>query len=309
MRNEQQPIVPTVVQRSLRHALYVVGVLALTCARVDADSRVESPLWREVKEADVIVVGTITEVRDQGADNSVGTFAVLEVIRGDPTLKTVEVPFPLSHNNMMGVFKNQAGVWLLMKRPTFEFAMKKKEFTSFVKIVAAGKKDDSVLDLFGTSDRYLDSEIVEYASSINLKSPAAIRTASRALASSLWHCRRNAANWLAAAVTTPADAKTALPALIEAASRTEEINKGGNAIARVWAYEAIRSILLRMGATNAEKLPEWRGAVEREVARRSLEGSETATARVKSEAVIHRACDLAKHFLRISPASPESEDR
>jgi hypothetical protein len=288
------------------------------------------PLWRRVGSADVVVSGRVTEMRDEGTDKMVSTISILEVIKGDPKLKTVEVrggrpdcegPIYLS--------KGQAGVWLLTKggdRPaepanTATFDVFPESFVPFAKVLASDKKDDAVLDLFGTASGSLDREIVGDALSINLTSPAAIKTACRALASSDWGCRLDAANWLAATVTTPADAKTALPPLIETASRTEEINKGGNADARAQAYEAIRRILQRMGVSEAEKMPGWRGddeAVKRWLKSgvhvtspiaSTLKDSAKETERTEAEAAIRRACDLAQQFLRVAEAKPHIEGR
>ena len=328
MRNERQPIVSTVVQRSLPHALCVVGVLALTCARVNADSISRRPLCDEVRVADAIVVGTGREA----ADSHFFTIDVSEVIKGDAATKNFEVRCGVGEDGLALGF----GIWLLKdtrqkdrgqrERALFETinlngTCYPEDFKPLVKLLVAGKEDDSVLDLFGTSES-VDMEIVEYASSINLKSPAAIKTASRALASSYWSCRLDAANWLATAVTTPADAKTALPALIGAASRTEEINnKGGNASARAQAYEAIRGILHRMGVSEAEKLPGWRGDDEAVKLRlrsgvhvtspiaRKLEESAKETERTEAEAAIRRACDLAQQFLRAAETKPHIEGR
>ena len=327
MRNEPQPIVSTVVQRSFRHALYVVGVLALTCARVNADSIKRRPLCDEVRVADAIVVGTGREA----ADSHFFTIDVSEVIKGDAATKNLEVRYGVGRDGLRLGY----GIWLLKdtrqkepgqrKRALFETinlngTCSPEDFVPLVKLLIAGKKDDSVLDLFGTSE-HLDMEIVEYASSINLKSPAAIKTASRALASSYSSCRCDAANWLATAVTTPADAKTALPALIEATNRTEEINKGGNASARAQAYKAIRGILHRMGVSEVEKLPGWRGDdeavklwlrsgvhVTSPIARK-LEDSAKETERTEAEAAIRRACDLAQQFLRAVETKPHIEGR
>ena len=328
MSNEQQPIVSTVVRRTLPHALCVVGVLALTCARVNADSIKRRPLCDEVRVADAIVVGTGLEA----ADGQFFMIDVSEVIKGDAAAKNLEVRYGVGRSGRLLGY----GIWLLKNTPQKVPGQRERalfetvnlngtcypeDFKPLVKLLVAGKEDDSVLDLFGTSES-VDMEIVEYASSINLKSPAAIKTASRALASSYWSCRLDAANWLATAVTTPADAKTALPALIGAASRTEEINnKGGNASARAQAYEAIRGILHRMGVSEAEKLPGWRGDDEAVKLRlrsgvhvtspiaRKLEESAKETERTEAEAAIRRACELAQQFLRASETTPHIEGR
>ena len=137
------------------------------------------PLWRCVGSADVIVSGTVCEMRDEGTRRMVSTISVLEVIKGDPTLKTVEVRGGQPH--CMGTIyplKGQAGVWLLEEgkiklgdAATFSFYP--ESFVPFVRLLAEGKKDESVLDLLGASQA-LDKEIVEYASSINLRGPAAL---------------------------------------------------------------------------------------------------------------------------------------
>jgi hypothetical protein len=286
--------------RFLGHSLAVFTVLGMMTGTAWASVKYV-PLWREVGEADVIVSGTLTAVRDEGTDKSVGIISVLEVIRGDPTLKTVEVrPGPRTRDNL-GVSKGQAGVWLLMKaeekpvqpgvwRPTFVFSP--KEFTPLVKMVAWGRKDDSVLALHTGWFDALDMEVIEYATSLKLTGTTAIRTACQALSSPYWSCRAKAANWLAAVVKTPDDARTVLPALIVTASRIENINKGGNASARGTAYEAIRQILLRLGATKAGELPGW-GAVVR-----GLDDSAEEAKRTEAEAAIRQASDLAQAFMQ-----------
>jgi hypothetical protein len=287
--------------RCLAHSLLVITVL-ITMPGVANASVKYVPLWREVGEAELIVSGTIAAVRDEGTDKSVGTIAVLEVIKGDPALKTVEVrPGQLNRFDYPGVSKGQAGVWLLMKaedkpvqpgvwRPTFVFSP--KEFTPLVKMVAWGRKDDSVLALHTGWFDALDMEVIEYATSLELTGTTAIRTACQALSSPYWSCRAKAANWLAAVVKTPDDARTVLPALIVTASRIENINKGGNASARGTAYEAIRQILLRLGATKAGELPGW-GAVVR-----GLDDSAEEAKRTEAEAAIRQACDLAQAFMQ-----------
>jgi hypothetical protein len=307
--------------RFLGHRLAVFTLLGMMTGTAWASVRYV-PLWRQVGKAEVIVSGTITEVRDEGTDKSVGTISVLEVIRGDSTLKTVEVLPGARTRDNMGVSKGQAGVWLLMKggdkppaatntaeyRPTFVFMP--KQFTSLVKMVAAGKKDDSVLALYTGWFDDLDMEVVEYAASLRLTGTTAVRTASHALSSPYWSCRAKVSDWLAEVVTTPDDARTALPALVATASRIENINKNGNADARAQAYEAIRRILLRIGTTNAEKLPGWRGSEDQVKAIQKagvlvinpvvngLRDSAKETERTEAEAAIRRACDLAQAFMQ-----------
>jgi hypothetical protein len=294
-------------------------------------SVVYAPMWICIGGADVVVSGKVTEMRDEGTDKMVSTISILEVIKGDPKLKTVEVRGgrPGCRGSIYPSM-GQTGVWLLTEggdRPAeppnaATFYVFPESFVPFAKVLASGKKDDALLDLYGTASGSLGREIVQYALSINLTSPAAIKTACRALASSDRGCRLDAANWLAATVTTPGDAKTALPALIEAANRTEEINKDRNAGARAQAYEAIRRILQRMGVSEAEKLPGWRGddeavklwlstgahVVTSPIARQ-LEDSAKETERREAEAAVRRACDLAQQFLRSTDASPQNKGR
>ena len=100
--------------RFLGHSLAVFTVLGMMTGTAWA-SVAYVPLWRDIGKADVIVSGTLTEVRDEGTDKSVGTISVLEVIKGDASLKTVEVfPGARTRDNP-GVSRGQAGVWLLMK--------------------------------------------------------------------------------------------------------------------------------------------------------------------------------------------------
>jgi hypothetical protein len=284
-----------------------------------------APMWRCIGGADVVVSGKVTEMRDEGTDKMVSTISILEVIKGDPKLKTVEVRGgrPDCEGSIYPSM-GQTGVWLLTEggdRPAeppnaATFYVFPESFVPFAKVLASGKKDDALLDLYGTASGSLGREIVQYALSINLTSPAAIKTACRALASSDRGCRLDAANWLAATVTTPGDAKTALPALIEAANRTKDAG------ARAQAYEAIRRILQRMGVSEAEKLPGWRGddeavklwlstgahVVTSPIARQ-LEDSAKETERREAEAAVRRACDLAQQFLRSTDASPQNKGR
>ena len=295
--------------RFLEHSLIIFTVLIIMSGGANA-SVMHVPLWRQVEMADVIVSGTITAMRDEGTDKSVGTIAVLEVIRGDATLKTVEVrPGPLSRDNM-GVSKSQAGVWLLKKakdkpptatsayyNPDFDF--QPKIMTPLVKMLVAAKKDDSVLALYTGWFEDLDREVIEYAASLKLTGTTAVRTASHALSSPYWSCRGHASGWLRDVVTTPEDARTALPALMVTANRIEDINKGGNSGARGAVYEAIRQILLRLGVTTAEKLPVvaqlWRG----------LEDSAEETKRSEAEAAIRHASELAQDFMRSQKTKTE----
>ena len=297
-----------------------------------ANASVEyASMWRCICGADVVVSGKVTEMRDEGTDKMVSTISILEVIKGDPKLKTAEVRGgrPGCRGSIYPSM-GQTGVWLLKRggdRPAeppnaATFDVFPESFVPLAKILASDKKDDALLDLFGTASGSLDREIVGYALSNNLTSPAAIKTACRALASSDWGCRLDAANWLAATVTTPSDAKTALPALIEAANRTEEINnKHGNASARAQAYEAIRRILHRMGVSEAEKLPGWRGDDEAvklwiksgvhvtSPIANQLEDTAKETERREAEAAVRRACDLAQQFLRSTDVSPQNKGR
>jgi hypothetical protein len=118
-------------------------------------------------------------MRDEGTRKMVSTISVLEVIKGDPTLKTVEVRGGQPDcRGTIYPLKGQAGVWLLEEgkiklgdAATFSFYP--ESFVPFVRLLAEGKKDESVLDLLGASQA-LDKEIVEYASSINLRGPAAL---------------------------------------------------------------------------------------------------------------------------------------
>jgi len=286
--------------RFLGHSLIVFTVL-ITMSGVANASVSYVPLWRQVGKAEVIVSGAVTAVRDEGTGKSVVTISVLEVIKGDPTLKTVETrPGPLSEDNM-GVSKGQAGVWLLMKaeekpvqpgiwRETFVF--RPKEYTSLVKMVAMGKKDDSVLALYTGWFEDVDMEVIEYAASLKLTGITAVRTACHALSSRYWGCRVNASDWLAEVVTTPDEARTALPALMVTASRIENINKGGNASARGKAYEAMRQILLRFGAAKAKTLPGWGKVV------RGLDDSAEEAKRTEAETAIRQAGELAQDFMR-----------
>lgn len=293
--------------RFLRHSLFVLVVLIMLSGSANASVRYV-PLWNQVGKAELIVSGTITAVRDEGTDKSVGTIAVLEVIRGDATLKTVEFSLgPLTEDNM-GVSKGRAGVWLLMKaedkpvqpgvwRETFVF--EPKEFTSLVKMLAAGKKDDSILALYTGWFEDVDMEVIEYAASLKLTGTTAVRTACHALSSRYWSCRVNASDWLAAVATTPDDARTVLPALMATASRIEHINKGGNASARGKAYEAMRQILLRFGAAKAKTLPGWGEVV------RGLDDSAEEAKRTEAEAAIRQASELAQDFMRSQKTTSE----
>lgn len=286
--------------RCLAHSLLVITVL-ITMPGVANASVKYVPLWREVGEAELIVSGTIAAVRDEGTEKGVATISVLEVIRGDPTLKTVEVrPGPRTLDNP-GVSKGQAGVWLLMKdedkpvqpevwRPTFVFSP--KEFTPLVKMVAWGRKDDSVLALYTGWFEDVDIEVIEYAASLKLTGTTAVRTASHALSSPYRGFRGKASDWLRDVVTTPDEARTALPALMVTANRIEDINKGGNSRTRGGAYEAIRQILLRLGVTTAEKLPVYAQFW------RDLEDSAEKTKRSQAEASIRQAIELAQDFMR-----------
>ena len=57
-----------------------------------ANASVEyASMWRCICGADVVVSGKVTEMRDEGTDKMVSTISILEVIKGDPKLKTAEV--------------------------------------------------------------------------------------------------------------------------------------------------------------------------------------------------------------------------
>ena len=109
----------------------------------------------------------------------------------------------------------------------------------------------------------------------------------------------NASDWLAEVVTTPDEARTALPALMVTASRIENINKGGNASARGKAYEAMRQILLRFGAAKAKTLPGWGEVV------RGLDDSAEEAKRTEAETAIRQASELAQDFMRSQKRTSE----
>ena len=263
----------------------------------------------QVGRADVIVSGTIAAVRDEGdGEQSVGTIAVLEVIKGDAALKTAEIVFPGPKRTRFSTtdieFKTgDAGVWLLEKAGDRFSASKHpvqfqpKIMTPLVKMMVADKKDDTLLALYTGWFADLDQEVLTHAANLRLTGPTAVRIARHALSSPSVNVRGIASGWLAAIVTSQDDAKRALPPLIVAADQIGDKDKNGdrNAFSRALAYEAIRQILLRLSVVGAEALARFHW--------QDLYASAEDAKRTAAEGSIRRATDLAK----VMSEAPEKE--
>jgi hypothetical protein len=113
--------------RRTRMNLVVVAMLAALLACVRAAGSEQDDLVKRAKEADLVVLGQVIRVTEGKEDadlakmnvrfrTDIAVVAVIEVLKGDPKLKKVEVGFPgFPKAGEFGFKTGQNGIWLLTK--------------------------------------------------------------------------------------------------------------------------------------------------------------------------------------------------